>query len=98
MTDGKQAKCGACGRVPESPTAIMDNEAAARTRSADHRATAMAATASIAAGLALSGATVIVDTGKLNDPPWVRQWFQNLLLGALVLLVLAAASSTLGHF
>jgi hypothetical protein len=58
----------------------------------------LAATASIAAGLALSGAAIVVDTGNLVAPSWVRSWFEWLLFAAIVLFIAAASTALIGHW
>jgi hypothetical protein len=99
MSRRRPAECAACGHV-EGKTLLPkldDAEAAARVQSADQRAAAMAAIASIAAGLVGSAAAVIVDTGKLVDPTWVRYGFEWGLLLALVSFGLAVLAAARGH-
>jgi hypothetical protein len=69
----------------------------ANIRSADQRATALAAVSSIAASLALSGAAIIVDTGKLMSPSWIRPAFGSLLIVAVLMFSLSAFIAVLAH-
>jgi len=55
----------------------------ANIRSADQRATALAAVASLASSLALAGVALIIDTSKWTSPPLVRYAFGALLLLAV---------------
>ena len=69
----------------------------ANIRSADQRATALAATATITSTLALAGAAIIVDTGKLTQPTWVRPWFSWALFLAVLAFTMAAVIAIHGH-
>jgi hypothetical protein len=70
---------------------------AANIRSADQRATALAATATITASLALTGASIVVDTAKMSQPTWVRPWFSWILVFTVLAFTVAAAVAVNGH-
>jgi len=70
----------------------------ANVRSADQRATALAAVASLAATLALAGAAIIIDVGKW--PPAVRPslaWFARHGFGLCLLLAVGFFSIAAFH-
>jgi hypothetical protein len=69
----------------------------ANIRSADQRAATLAAVSSIAASLALSGAAIIVDTGKLLSPNWIRPAFGTVLIVAVLLFTISAFIAVSGH-
>jgi hypothetical protein len=66
-------------------------------RSADQRATVVAATATIAATLALNGATIIVDTAKLTAPSGIRLLFGGALIVSVLFFTGATLAAALGH-
>jgi hypothetical protein len=69
----------------------------ANIRSADQRATAVVAVATVTASLALAGATIVVDTGKLTQPSGVREWLTGLLIGAVAAFTVSALFAAVGH-
>jgi hypothetical protein len=92
------AECEACHHVRGTdPAQMTADEAGARARSADQRAAGMAAISSIAASFALSGAAVVVDTGKLIAPSLARYAFEYCLFLALISFVVAAGFAVKGH-
>jgi hypothetical protein len=69
----------------------------ANIRAADHRATALASVATLASTLALTGATVVIDTEKWNPSESFRTLFGVLLVIAVILFTLAAGAALAGH-
>lgn len=69
----------------------------ANIRSADQRATALAAVASLAATLALSGAAIIIDMDKWRTAVGIRHLFGVVLIAAVVLFSISAFRALRGH-
>jgi hypothetical protein len=69
----------------------------ANIRAADHRATALASVATLASTLALTGATVVIDTEKWKSSESIRTAFGVLLLIAVALFTGAASAALAGH-
>ena len=69
----------------------------ANVRSADQRATGLAAGASLAASFALSGAAIIADAGKLRSPMWTQWAFGWILVLTVALFTLSAFAALSGH-
>jgi hypothetical protein len=75
----------------------INRPAAEESRTADQRASLIAAVASLAASLSLTGATLILDENALDRPSWVRWWFGLVLVLSVGLFVLAAILSLRVH-
>ncbi|MGA5298499.1 hypothetical protein ACPCHT_01150 [Nucisporomicrobium flavum] len=75
----------------------VNQPAAQESRMADQRAGLIAAVASLAASLSLTGATLILDENALDRPSWVRWWFGLVLVLSVTLFVLAAIMSLRVH-
>ncbi|UQU61681.1 hypothetical protein COUCH_21805 [Couchioplanes caeruleus] len=75
----------------------VNQPATEESRTADQRAGLIAAVASLAASLSLTGATLILDETALDRPSWVRWWFGLILVLSVTLFVLAAIMSLRVH-
>jgi hypothetical protein len=89
----------------EDPISI-NYEASTRSHSADQRAAAVAAVASLAASLALTGATLVLDKDKLKEPTTIplihftfesRSRFGAVLCLALIAFLIAAVLAVTAH-
>jgi hypothetical protein len=69
----------------------------ANIRSADQRAAGLAAVASLAASLALTGTGIIVDTAKMTTPAWTHKVFGGLMVVGVALFSAAAIVAVTGH-